>query len=83
MLDAVLGLVSVVGAVVAWGSGNRKAIRIDAAALIVNAVLTLPGFFVKGDSAGIKVVSAAIILLSLFSVVLMLRRSRPSVAITD
>jgi hypothetical protein len=65
----------------AWAWGNRKAIRIDAAALIVNSVLDLAGF-VQG-SFGIRVLSAAIVLLSLPSVVLMLRCSRPPVAITD
>lgn len=39
VVDVVLGLVSIVGAVVARESRNRKEIRIDAVALIVNAVL--------------------------------------------
>ena len=46
VLAAAIGLVSVVCAAIAWNSGNRRAIRIDAAALIVNALMVVPGFFV-------------------------------------
>src|ERR1700742_4487643 len=57
VLSAVVGLVSVVCAVVAWRSGNRLAIRINAAALLVNALTSLPAFFVDVD-AWIKVGAA-------------------------
>jgi hypothetical protein len=56
VLSAALGLVSIACAVIAWRSGNRTAIRINAAAPIINGVLTLPGFFVH-DTAFIKVLS--------------------------
>ena len=82
LLSAVLGVVTVVAAVMAWRSGNRLAIRIGAAALIVNAVTSLPAFFVD-ISAWIKLVSAVTILLTVVAVVLMLRRESGPVAITD
>ena len=43
VLSAVLGLVSVACAVVAWRSGNRLAIRINAAALLLNALHLVAG----------------------------------------
>ena len=46
LLGAAIGMVSVVCAIVAWNSGNRKAIRINAAALIVGALSVVPGLFV-------------------------------------
>jgi ABC-type arginine/histidine transport system permease subunit len=83
MVSVVLGLVSVVCAVIALRSGNRVAIRIDAAALIVNAVLDVPGFFLHGVSPGIKVLSAALVLGTVLAVVLMLRRDRGRVTVND
>jgi hypothetical protein len=82
LLSAVLGVVTIVAAVIAWRSGNRLAIRIGAAALIVNAVTSLPAFFVD-ISAWIKLASAVTILLTVVAVVLMLRRENGPVAITD
>ena len=46
LLNAAIGMVSVVCAIAAWNSGNRKAIRINAAALIINALMVLPGLFI-------------------------------------
>ena len=43
--------VSIAGAVIAWRSGNRTAIRIDAAAPIINGVQTVPGCFSTSQSA--------------------------------
>lgn len=82
LLSAVLGLVSIVAAVVAWRSGNRVAIRLNAAALIINAVTSLPAFFVD-VSAGIKVAAAVTVLLTVLAVVLILSRERSSGAVLD
>lgn len=48
LLAAALGMVSVVCAAIAWSSGNRLAIRINAAALIINAIMVVPGLFLGG-----------------------------------
>jgi hypothetical protein len=80
VLSAILGVVSIVTAVIAWRSGNRTAIRVDAACVIVNAVTTLPAFFVDVD-AGIKVAAAGLVLLSVVAVVLML--GRPARVVVD
>ena len=75
MVNAVLGLICIVTAVLAWRSGSRMLIRINAAALIINAITTLPGFFLN-VTAGVKAISAVIVLATVVAVVLMLRRDR-------
>ena len=82
VLSAVLGLVSVVCAAVAWRSGNRVAIRINAAALLINALTSVPAFFVDVD-AWIKVAAAAATLLTVAALVLTLRREAPPYTVTD
>lgn len=78
LLNTAIGMVSVVCAVLAWNTGNRRLIRINAAALIVNALMVLPGIFVESP-AFITVASAVIIVATITSVVLMMRRpSQPS-----
>jgi hypothetical protein len=82
VVGALLGLVSIVGAIMFWRSGNRLANRLAAAALVINAITGLPAFFVD-VSAGIKVVTAATTLLTVVAVVLMLGRpDRPRAGVT-
>jgi hypothetical protein len=82
LLSFVIGMVSVACAIVAWNSGNRKAIRINAGALIFNALTTVPGLFVDA-SAFIKVFSAVSIIGSLVAVVTTMRRERTPVRVVD
>lgn len=82
LLGAAIGMVSVVCAIVAWNSGNRKAIRINAAALIFNALSVVPGLFVD-TTALITVISAVSIIGSLVAVVLTMRRERTPVRVVD
>ena len=81
LLNAAIGMVSVVCAVLAWNTGNRRAIRIDAGALILNALMVLPGFF--GDTpALITLTSAVMVVGTVTAVVLMMRRepaARPTI----
>lgn len=79
--SAVLGVIGVVTAVLAW-RGGRTALRVCAGTLIVNAVLTLPAFFVD-ISAGIKLASAVVILLTVASLVLMFSTARRPLPVTD
>lgn len=73
VLDAVLGVISIVAAIAFWRTGRRAANRLAAGTLIINAVTTLPAFFANvGD--GIKIAAAGVVLLSLGAVVLMLGR---------
>ncbi len=66
----------------AWRSGNRLAIRINAAALLVNALTSLPAFFVDID-AWIKVGAAVSVILTVIALVLTLRRERTPYTVTD
>jgi hypothetical protein len=78
----VFGLVNIVCAIVAWRSGNRVAVRVNAAVLIINALLTLPAFFVSVD-AGRKVGSSVIVLLTVTALLLTLRREPAPFTVTD
>jgi hypothetical protein len=82
VLSALLGLVSVACAVVAWRSGNRLAIRVNAAALLINALTSLPAFFVDID-AWIKVGAAVSVVLTVAALVLTLRREPTPYTVTD
>lgn len=82
LMNAAIGMVSVVCAALAWNSGNRKAIRINAAALIVNALLVIPGLFVE-TTTFIRILSAVIIVATLTAVVLTMRRERTPVRVID
>jgi len=82
VLSAVLGLIQVACAVIGWRSGNRLAIRINAAVLIINALLSVPAFFVDID-AWIKAVSALSVILTVVALVLTLRREPTPYTVTD
>ena len=75
-------MVSVVCAAIAWNSGNRLAIRINAAALIINAIMIVPGLFFEGP-VWIPVLSAVTIVLTVIAVVLMMRRTSAPVPVID
>ena len=81
LVGAILGVVGVVAAVLAW-RGNRAALRVCAGTLIVNLLLTLPAFFVDVP-AWIKAMAAFSALLTIAAVVLMFSTSRRPVPVTD
>ena len=82
IVSGVLGLVSVVCAVAAWKSGNRLAVRINAAALIINALFSMPAFFVD-IAPWVKVGAAVSVLLTVVALVLTLRREPTPYTVTD
>lgn len=82
LLNAAIGMVSVVCAAIAWNSGNRLAIRINAAAHIINALTVVPGIILE-QPVYITVVSAVIIVTTVISVVLMMRREPTPITVTD
>jgi hypothetical protein len=82
IVSAVLGLACVVCAAVAWRSGNRLAVRINAAALIINALLSMPAFFVD-IASWVKLGAAVSVLLTVVALVLTLRRERTPFTVTD
>lgn len=80
VLGTVLGLISIIAAVIAWRSGNRVALRVTAACVILNVLSALPAFFVDVP-AFIKLLVAVSTLVALLAVVLMF--SRPSARPAD
>ena len=82
LLNAAIGMVSVVCAAVAWKTGNRQALRINAAALIVNALMVLPGLFGEVP-AFINIMSAVFVVSTLVAVILTMRRSNERPTVVD
>ena len=82
LLNTAIGMVSVFCAVLAWNTGNRRLIRINAAALIVNALMVLPGIFFESPPF-ITIASAVIVVATVVSVVLMMRRSNEPNRVMD
>ena len=78
VLGSALGLVTIGAVVLAWARGNRSAVRVAAAAIIVGAVTTLPAFFVPDVPAGLRVMAAVSVLVAIIAVVLMLTPARPA-----
>ena len=76
VLATILGLVGAVAAVLAW-RGNRGAMRVLSGAIIVNAVASLPAFFVDVPAL-IKLAVGVSLLLSVLAVVLMFTAARDS-----
>jgi hypothetical protein len=82
VLAAAVGMVSVVCAAIAWRSGNRQALRVNAAALIFNALMVLPGLF--GDTpAFITIASALFVITTVVAVILTMRRSNERTPVVD
>jgi hypothetical protein len=82
VVSGVLGLTCVICAILTWRSGNRLAVRINAAALIINALLSMPAFFVD-IAAWVKVGAAVSVLLTVVALVLTLRREPTPYTVTD
>jgi hypothetical protein len=75
VFGTLLGLVGTTATVVAWRSGSSRALRLALGCLIVTALTALPAFFVD-VAAGIKLVTAISVLLSVAAVVLSLSGPR-------
>jgi hypothetical protein len=82
IFNTAIGMVSVVCVVLAWNTGNRKAIRINAAALIVNALMVLPGLFIE-TTPFLRATSAGIVAATVAAVVLTMRRDATTASVTD
>jgi hypothetical protein len=82
VVQGIFGLISIIAAAVAWRTGSRLAIRVDAAFLILNGVTTAPGLF--GDvTSFVKLLTAIIVLATVLALMLMMRRDRDPVAVND
>ena len=81
-LYRVFWTIQVGGPTVAWKTGNRQALRINAAALIVNALMVLPGLFGEVP-AFINIMSAVFVVTTLVAVILTMRRSNERPTVVD
>ncbi len=82
VLSALLGLISVACAVIAWRSGNRLADPDQRRRADHQRALSLPAFFVDID-AWIKAGAALSVILTVVALVLTLRREPTPYTVTD
>jgi hypothetical protein len=82
IIDAVLGLVTVVAAVIAWRTARRGAIRIAAGARIISLVTALPAFFVDVPAA-LQALVGLFAVLTVAAVAMMLTPARHPVPVSD
>lgn len=82
VLGTILGLIGLVAVVIAWRSGNQAAFRVAAGALIINAIASLPAFFVDVP-AGIKLMVAVGLIITVSAIVLMFSSSRRPAPVLD
>jgi hypothetical protein len=82
IIDAVLGLITIVAVVIGWRTGGRGAVRIAAGARIVSMVTALPAFF-AGVPAAILLLVSVFVVVTIACVALMLLPSRVPVPVSD
>ncbi len=80
--DTALGIVGLVAVVIAWRSGNRTALRVLAACLVISLVTALPALFVDVP-AFIKVLVAVATVVTLAALVLMFSGDRHRAPVVD
>lgn len=77
VLDAILGIVTLVAVVVAWRTRRRALVRLAAGARILSMITALPAFF-AGVPAFLVAVVSLFVVLTVATVVLMLLPPRRS-----
>ncbi|UUZ61194.1 hypothetical protein [Nocardioides sp. B-3] len=82
VLGTILGVVGLVGVVIARRTGSRAAFRVTAGAPVINAIAALPAFFVDVP-AGIKLAVAISVVITVLGIVLMFSSARRPVAVLD
>jgi hypothetical protein len=82
IVGAILAIIGTVGAVIAWRTGKQVGFRIAAGALVINAIASLPAFFVEVP-AGVKLAVAVSLVITVTSIVLMFSTARRAVPVLD
>jgi hypothetical protein len=82
IIDALLGVITIVAVVYAWRTGSRGAVRIAAGARIVSMITALPAFFVDVP-AGIMLIVGLFVVATIACVAMMLLPSRTPVPVSD
>lgn len=78
VLGTLCGLVTVAAVAYGWARHSWPAIRAAAGARVVSMLLAMPAFFVDGIPGTVRVATAAFVLLTIATVVLMLVPARPT-----
>jgi hypothetical protein len=73
VVDAVLGIGIIVAVLVGWLRGRKSAIRAATVLLILAAITALPAFVTPDVPSGIVAVAGAYVLLTILTIVLMLK----------
>lgn len=82
LLGTILGVIGVVAVVIAWRNANQAAFRVAAGSLVISAITSLPAFFVDVP-AGIKILVAVSVVLTVLSIVLMFSSAQRPVPVLD
>jgi hypothetical protein len=82
LLAAALGVVTLVGVVVAWRSNSRGAIRVVAGARLLSALGAVPAFF-AGPPPLLVLLASVMVILTVVSIILMLSPAARPAAVTD
>jgi hypothetical protein len=82
VLDAVLGVITVVAVVIAWRTARRGLVRVAAGARIISALTAFPAFFVDVP-VGLKVGVGIFVLVTAVSVAMMLAPTARTRPVTD
>jgi hypothetical protein len=80
VLDALLGVITVVGVVVAWRTARHGVVRIVAGARIISMITALPAFFVDVP-AGLKALVGLVTIVTVASVAMILAPARRPVPV--
>lgn len=80
VLGAVVGAIGLAAVVLAWRNGNRVALRVAAGTLILTTLTALPAFFVDVP-AGIKLLVAVTVVVTVAAIVLMFSSARRPVTV--
>jgi hypothetical protein len=80
-LDCVLGVLTLAAVVYTWRTGNRVGARVLAGTRILSALTSLPAFFVSGVPAGVVVLAAVGVVLTVVAVGLVLTRPAPTASL--
>ena len=81
VLGSVLGVIGLVATVIAW-RGNRTALRVAAGPLVLNALTSLPAFFVDVP-VFIKLAVAGSVIVTVVTLILMFSTTRRPVPVMD
>lgn len=83
VLGALLGILGLVGVVIAWRTGSRLWARITAAALTIGAITALPAFFVPGVPIPLVAWAGVTVIATIAAIALMFSGARHLAVVAD